>query len=269
MKVGTSRFFVVAVITGLFLVAGSTAWAQSPNFPDFSSLTGLTTNGSAGQNGSALRLTSAGNDQGGSAWFTVQQPVKNGFSTTFQFQLGGSTSTLCGTPCHGDGMAFVIQTAVVDAIGPKGCGIGFGGGICTPGDGIPNSLAVEFDTYNNGASDLNSANHVAIQNCGMGANSVDLRTTDAGIPGCNLANNASLLVTLADNHSHTVTITYVPPPSGSGPGKLDVILDNADLFPNGVAFDLTTIGGLSGTNLTLPGSDSRQRRVAPTTSRTS
>ena len=38
MKVGASRFVVVAVITGLLLVGGSTtAWAQSPNYsPDFS-----------------------------------------------------------------------------------------------------------------------------------------------------------------------------------------------------------------------------------------
>jgi hypothetical protein len=47
---------------------------------------------------------------------------------------------------------------------------------------------------------------------------------------------------MADGNVHTVTINY----SGPSTKLLDVILDNTDLFPGGVAFDLTTIALNSG-----------------------
>ena len=176
MKVGTSRFVVVATIAGLLLVVGSTsAWAQSPNFTDFSSGQSLINrNGNATFSGSALRLTS--NDPGsqtGSAWFNVRQPVQNGFTTTFTFQI-----TNPSTP-PGDGIAFVIQNAStgVNAIGFVGNGgaLGYGDADASttnnPGAGIASSIAIEFDAFNNSSWDQGSANHVAIQSCGASPNS--------------------------------------------------------------------------------------------------
>jgi len=243
----------------MMFVAGSTAASAqscptSPNYsPDFSGalvpptcLT-LNNNGDAGYPGfygvvnpptppptvtKVLRLTPNATDTAGSAWYNTQQPVAGAFSTTFTFELTGS-NTGYGPA---DGIAFVIQNspAGTGALGPDGCGIGFGGGSCTPGSGIPNSLAVEFNTFNNGTGVDPSNSDVTIQNCsGTGANSVD--------QSCSLAfNDLTLLlhpINLADGNVHTVEITY----SGPSTKLLDVILDGNDLFPGGVGFDMTTI----------------------------
>src|SRR5579863_603529 len=92
-----------------------------------------------------LRLTA---NQGGwatSAWYQTPQPVANGFSTTFSFQIGNSTST--SSPPNADGIAFVIQNSGLTALGSGGCGIGFGSSQsgCAPAGGIPNSVAIEFN----------------------------------------------------------------------------------------------------------------------------
>jgi uncharacterized repeat protein (TIGR01451 family) len=189
-----------------------------------------------------LRLTPNATYTAGSAWYNTQQPVAGAFSTTFTFQLSGSSEDSLG---NADGIAFVIQNSALTALGPDGCGIGFGDGSCTSGTGgIPNSLAVEFKTFPTGTGDL-SGNSVSIQSNGTLANCIDI---------CNIAFNNSLPITLADGNPHTVAITYTPSTlSGCGeggtgpcPSSLDVILDNTDLFPGGVAFDLTTIGLNSG-----------------------
>ncbi len=231
MKVGTSRFVVVATIAGLLLVVGSTsAWAQSPNFTDFSSGQSLINrNGNATFSGSALRLTS--NDPGsqtGSAWFNVRQPVQNGFTTTFTFQI-----TNPSTP-PGDGIAFVIQNAStgVNAIGFVGNGgaLGYGDADASttnnPGAGIASSIAIEFDVFNNSSWDQGSANHVAIQSCGTGKNTshhnqvcVDGTTLNSTLDFQPVGNPL-----FADGQSHTVTITYVAPSTPNGLGTLSVKL---------------------------------------------
>lgn len=263
------------------------AWAQCPASPtyktDFSSeLTTpcLTLNGSAafgvpafslpppvppasnppfpapaGVN-TVLRLTPNTNFQAGSAWFNTPQQVNGTFSTTFKFQLSGSNSP----QGPADGIAFVIQNSsataatALAALGLAGCDLGFGGSStpCNSGFGIPQSLAVEFDTFQN--QDDPNSNHVAIQSCGTAPNTVDSGP-------CRIADNSNLLnaqgnlITLADGNVHTVTISYTPstlstcgPNNSSSCSSIDVILDNTDLFPGGVLFDLTTIGLASGNN---------------------
>jgi hypothetical protein len=262
MRVGITRFFMMAALAALMAFGGSkAAWAQcpaSPNYsPDFTSNQNcLTLNGTnAGYPGffpavpppppgvtTVLRVTPNQTATAGSAWFNSQQPVSGVFSTTFMFQITGGNTDL--SPA--DGIAFVIQNsdAGTSALGPDGCGIGFGGNTCTGGTGITNSLAVEFDTFQNDGDPNN--NHVAVQNCsGTAANSTS--------PSCRLADNFNLNalptpVTLADGNRHTATITYTPSSlmtCGSNHtatcSSLDVILDGNDLFPGGVLFDLSTI----------------------------
>src|SRR5208337_3987360 len=182
MKTGIARLIMLAAMLSLAVVAGSTvALAQScptsPNYlPDFSSnqscLT-LTNNGAgsgypgfypAVQGGTtALRLTPSQFYWAGSAFYNAQQPVAGAFSTTFTFQLTGTTQGGAG---NADGIAFLIQNFAANALGPDGCGIGFGDSSsgCTPQTGgIPNSLAVEFNTYQNSIDPSDS--DVTIQNC--------------------------------------------------------------------------------------------------------
>ena len=247
----------------MMFVAGSTAASAqscptSPNYtPDFTSNHSCLTpnnNGDVGYPGfyavantptpppgvtTVLRLTPNATATAGSAWYNTQQPVAGAFSTTFTFQLWGGTGSL--SPA--DGFAFVIQNSGLNALGPDGCGLGFGDSStgCAPSTGgIPQSLAVEFDTFQN-ADDPNN-NHVAIQSCLTGPNSIDV----IGGP-CKIKDNPNLSslpvpMTLADGNVHTVEITY----SGPGTKLLDVILDGNDLFPGGVFFDMTTISLNSG-----------------------
>ena len=273
MKTRITRLIMLAGIAALVLFAGSTAaWAQTetcysstPSYsPDFTSNQGcltLNNNGDTGYPGfypvvppappgvnTVLRLTPNATFTAGSAWYNTQQPVAGAFSTTFTFQLSGSSEDSLG---NADGIAFVIQNSAAGtgALGPDGCGDGFGDGGCTSASGgIPNSLAVAFKTYNDGDS-FDNANSVLINSQGTGANCIG--------DSCTIAYNnslSSLGVTLADGNPHTVAITYTPSTlSGCGeggtgpcPSSLDVILDNIDLFPGGVPFDLTTIGLNSG-----------------------
>src|SRR5271170_1290524 len=179
MKVGITRFIMLAAIAAVAVVAGSSAaWAQtcptSPNYTqDFSSnQTCLTLNGTnpgypgfytaVSGTGTVLRLTQNTTFTAGSAWYTTQQPVSGAFSTTFTFQLSGGNNG--DSPA--DGIAFVIQNSGTSALGPDGCGIGFGdssSGCTPPTGGITNSLAVELNIYQN--ADDPSNNHVAVQSC--------------------------------------------------------------------------------------------------------
>jgi uncharacterized repeat protein (TIGR01451 family) len=233
MKLGITKFVIVAAIAVLAVVSGSTAaWAAevatpcpaSPNYtPDFSSEpappTCLTVNSAAALAPPAtllagspnpaqgapsgvkqvLRLTPNSTFLAGSAWFNNQQPVAAAFSTTFTFQLSDTVGTA------GDGIAFVIQNSTAgtgaldpDTGGTDGCSLGYGEdstGCSSASGGILSSLAIEFDTFQN--TDDPNANHVAIQSCGTAANSSDnLVNGVLGAPGpCNLAINPLTAVT--------------------------------------------------------------------------
>ncbi len=266
MKVGISRFVVVAAIAALVGMAGVTPLFAQISLTNFSPTPNpnLTLNGSAlqiGTNGAVLRLTPeqvcsdgclANTHVSGSAWFHTQQPITGGFSTTFKFQITHDANVGAGPA---DGLAFVIQNsdAGTAARGGAGGAIGYGlpdGGPDTTDGGIPipKSLAVEFDTYQNPWDQ--DANHVAIQSCGVAANSqvhFDGESTDP----CNLglAGTAQLGTSLTSG-THTVTVSYVPPSCTDCNGTLHVILDNKDLFNGGVSVpELGTFLGLAnGTN---------------------
>ena len=213
MKLGYTKLVVTAAIVVLVLIVGGpTASAQScpssPNYlPDFTANQNcLTLNGINYDTPSSLypgfypavptpppgvtnvlRLTPNQQAWAGAAWYNTQQPVSGPFSSTFTFQLTGANGVSCGdVPCPGDGIAFVIQNSATSALGPEGCGIGFGSSaFCQapygPQTGIPNSLAIEFNTFFNYGVDPSDSS-VVVQNCGgTGANSVD--------PSCRLAVN--------------------------------------------------------------------------------
>ncbi len=130
------------------------AHAGVVTYNDFSNTTGLTTVGSAGTtttgDGVVMRITPDAYGQSGAFYSTdsLQLGSNATFSTTFQFRL---THPAWSTPA--DGFAFVLAAA------PNGMGIS-GGGMGY--QGVNNSVAIEFDTYDNGWPDGYSNNHVAV-----------------------------------------------------------------------------------------------------------
>lgn len=144
----------VAAVTAAFATQAGAAVVI--NYPDFSSVVGLTINGNAAQVGNVLRVTPANFNRAGSAFSTSTVSLTSGasFSTYFQFRFtsaGGSCDSTGG--CGADGLVFVVQT-VGNNVGGLGGGIGYAG--------IANSLGIEFDTWNNGGIDDNSSNHAGI-----------------------------------------------------------------------------------------------------------
>jgi uncharacterized repeat protein (TIGR01451 family) len=226
----------------------------SPNYPDFS-LNGncLVFNGSATipLESSVLQITTnTPGSQTGSAWYGVPQAVQNGFTTTFQFQF-----TNASTP-PADGIAFLIQNAGTGAIGFMGNGGALGYGDAddsSSGPGISQSVAIEFDTFQNGGWDP-QVSHVAVQSCGTAPNTSHHDQVCGGELNQNSTLGAPVFVgNLANGASHTVTITYVPACSTCTPAtvaNLQVVLDGTNLYPSGVPVDMSSIGlGQGGTAL--------------------
>ena len=106
-----------------------------------------------------IRLTDATFNQGGGIWLKEKRNVAQDFSIQIGFQITQPGNS------GADGIAFVIQNQKSDAIGIYGGGIGYAG--------IPNSLAIEFDTYPNSEYRDPNDNHIGIQTRGKNANSAD------------------------------------------------------------------------------------------------
>jgi hypothetical protein len=247
-KINVRALTPIALLCFLGLAALPACAQQTFSFPNFNSTSGLQPNGSAGvaNNGNAnvLRLTPAAQNLAGSTWYTTKLPLKSGFTTTFTFQFSAQ-----GGLGGADGIAFIVQGS------PAGVGYldtNFGGSIGYGDDdlddnsatGIPNSLAVEFDTFTN-AWDPNN-NHVAIQSCFDGNNSQHHNgiCSTGQHPGSNstLALNANILsqqgINLSDGAVHTATIAYSLPCAGCQ--NLTVMLDNQSVLS--AAFDLANLG---------------------------
>jgi len=135
-------------------------------YDDFRDCSTLTLNGSTGAMGNpvvsrgrrVLRLT---NDlgQAGSAFVTnpvVLDPDVS-FSAFFTFEISNPMGISDSDGQGADGLVFVVQT-VANTAGGSGGGIGY--------DGIPDSVGVEIDTWDNGAWDDYNGNHVGIDLAG-------------------------------------------------------------------------------------------------------
>jgi PKD repeat protein len=148
------------------------------HFSDLKSLqllgnaTGVTTG-----DGAVLQLTASAVGQAGAAWSAdpIALTPGGGFSTCFLFRLSkpGGGVDVDGVQ-GGDGIAFLVQSPGYE-LGANGGGIGY--------LGITNSLAVEFDTWDDGTEfgvpgDTNG-NHVAVNFNGVLNDSVSVPVTDA------------------------------------------------------------------------------------------
>ena len=175
-------------------------------------------------NHTALQI-SDGTGEYSSAWFSVPQKVSNGFTVYVAFRLAPVPSFTAG-----DGIAFVIQNASgggVDNNNPSdgncsafgsGLTVGANIGACLGYGAIDNSVAVEFDTFQNNTSGFGdpNANHIAIKSCGL-----DPNPPHAGLPNspnhsrCAVGPIASTLASsLTDGNAHQAVIEY------SGPNEI-------------------------------------------------
>ena len=197
------------VLIIILLIAFSTF--GNIHYPDFGSTDGLVLNGSARQSGILIQMTPAQKYQRASIWFGEKQYIQDGFETTFQFQIKKTGAV------SADAIVFVIQNDNREAIGSSGghLGYGYSDGWETTHEGedraIKNSLAIEFDTFENIEFGDPNNNHISIHTNGKDANSSDHRYS---------LGSETELPSLSDGEIHAVKITYVP-------GELRVYLDEA------------------------------------------
>jgi legume-like lectin family protein/PEP-CTERM motif-containing protein len=156
----------IGMLAAVFALCASHAGATTLVFSDFSDVSTLQLNGSAARVGNVLRLTPAVTSQSGTA-FSLSPITLSGaysFSTFFSFRISSIAGTFGDSDGPGaDGITFIVQTNSNTA-GSAGGGIGY--------QGIPNSAAVEYDTYFNGGIDPNG-NHVGID---LGGNITSVAT---------------------------------------------------------------------------------------------
>jgi hypothetical protein len=97
--------------------------------------------------GTAARLTDGGGGEAGSI-FTVNRLDITHFHTSFVFRIHD--------PANADGMCFVIQGNDPFQLGFSGGGLGYGSDSRTGPIGIPKSLCVKFDIFDNAGEGVNS-----------------------------------------------------------------------------------------------------------------
>lgn len=150
------RSFLGGLATLFLMLAANAHAAIVVNFPNFSNCATLQLNGSAACVANVLRLTPAAVGQSGSAFSQAIIPLGPGntFSTFFSFSISAPGGIGDSDGPGADGITFTVQPNANTA-GGAGGGIGY--------VGIPNSVAIEFDTFDNGlvAGDPNG-NHVGV-----------------------------------------------------------------------------------------------------------
>jgi hypothetical protein len=165
-----------------------------------------------------LRLTIDQPDQTGAAWLPEKQQVQNGFEATFDWQITKTSQN------GADGFAFVIHNADLPfpaiALGGGRNGLGY--------SGLPNSLAVEFDTVKNVPEDFDMGslgdpndNHISVQSRGKEPNSAN---TDFSLGFTTQTEPAIPSFTI---RRHTTKIVYTPGDAGK-PGTIAIYLDKMD-----------------------------------------
>lgn len=211
-----------AIAIAALMLAGATAANADIAYSDFSNPAGLTFVGAAATTGSTISLTPPVTRVAGAAWYTdARQRVADGFETAFDFRI----SDISGLGA--DGIAFVIQNHAPDAIGGTGGAIGYANNIFFGELGIPNSLAVEFDTWNNSPRNWDdlSDNHVSIQTSGLLPNDP--------AQSCSMG-AAELPVIVANGDAQSVRIVY-------DPGVLRIFVNGDESPTLEAAVDLSSV----------------------------
>jgi Legume lectin domain/PEP-CTERM motif len=230
-----TRRMGIAAFTTTLLTAGFLALPANANvisYPNFSSTAGLTLVGQAStpttSDGTVLRVSpGVSGFTSGAAYSNSSIPLGSNdiFSTTFQFRF-----TSPGGIDPADGITFVLAQNPTGLGGP-GVGMGY--------SGVPNSVAIEFDTYNNagfglGNNDGNSSNHVSIDTDGQ-LNNLDITNVygngSCGFPtGSPPQNNNNVFGCMSNGDVWTVNIGYDGTDLNvfiqDGSGAVDHVIDN-------------------------------------------
>lgn len=164
-------------------------------------------------------LTTSSVNKAGAVWHTQLVPVVSGFRCEFSFRMRNGSNNHCNDNSipGADGLAFVIQSFIPFAIGNHGGGIGY--------DGIPYSLAIEFDTFSNDSTQIENffdmnGNHIAVQSNGSKENS------SKHVGSTVIALNPNLPVTLVpDGTIYYGKITY-----SLNDKELSVYIDTTSTF---------------------------------------
>jgi hypothetical protein len=230
------------------LPAAAGDWLTSTDFTGACGTT-MVCAGAAATDGSVLRLVPAAAEQAGAAWAPTALSTTHDFVSTFSFQLGAGASGW-----RADGLAFLL------AANPAGLGDSSRYGGSMGFEGVTGTVAVEFDTFDNGEDP--GGNHVAVDLNGVlgdlaAANPYGVIDCDTPtIPGC-LANGAVWTATVAyDAEGQTLTVTVQ---DGDNPAEIVItgysVNLEAEIGPN--AF----LGFGAGTGLGYMAHDLRSWRV--------
>ncbi|MFY9343588.1 MAG: IPT/TIG domain-containing protein [Planctomycetota bacterium] len=208
--------------------------AQSFSYPNFTSTAQLALLGNATPSGGALRLTANASNQTGWFWRTTPMPAIAGFDTTFTFRI---TPPTVGTKA--EGMALVIHDdpAGTATTGGTVWGMGYGNG-ASSSVGIRNSIAIEYDTYQDPFLSDSSANEVTIHTRGAQGNHEHEQYSIA---------RATPAANLSDGQVHTLRVRYVP-------GTIEVFVDGSATALITRAFSMLT-GGLYAGGGAAPGTN--------------
>jgi fibronectin type 3 domain-containing protein len=177
-------------------IASATTTSQAGTLDFSSGFAGsagvLSYNGSAKINGTSAELTDGGGSEAGSFFSTNAVDVTQ-FSNQFTFQLANANA---------DGFTFTIQGNGPTALGPSGGGLGYGPD--TPGGnpGIPNSVAVKFDLYNNAGEGTDSTGEYT-GGASPTTPAIDLSSAGINLPSGDVFN----VVMTYDGTTLNVTIT--------------------------------------------------------------
>ena len=151
------------------------------DYPGFCAQEGLVLVGDASLPDCLLSLNSEATHRVGAAWRGYRFPVGAPFETDFAFRVSRNGA---------EGFAFVIQHDGLGALGASGGAMGYD---------IDNSVAVEFDTYQNlDLGDPNN-NHISVQTRG--------NDTNSPYTSCSLG-LVNSPVNLSDGSTHTARISY-------------------------------------------------------------
>jgi hypothetical protein len=149
----------------------------------------------ASLNGDYLQVVSTSPLSSGAAWY-LQNVFVRGFRVDFTFSISTSDSG------H-DGFAFVIQSESDSSVGPFSGGLGYGD-TDVVGKGITESVAIEFDTYQNLELLDPNNNHLSVHTMGALANSANESASLGATSSIPLLRNPTAPA------NHTAAVIYNP-----------------------------------------------------------